>query len=130
MNRFPARLTDLQVLLHCDAFRCHVCADEPTLLYRVRIQEVSRHPYLLEEEERFVIRRRLLCDRCFRAFVYPGNMICAFATIASKTWCLRQRPSQRAPIYTRERWLRYVDQVRGRRQKTELKARLLLDHMG
>lgn len=95
-------------------FRCYVCCEEPDFLYRVRVQELATGPYPPEEDERFVIRRRLVCDRCFRAFAYPVNIVTAFATIAGKTWCLRQRPSQRAPIYTRERWLRYVDQVRKR----------------
>lgn len=112
MNHISSGLTDLEVVLHCDVFRCHVCGEEPPFLYRVRLQEWPTHAYALEEDERFVIRRRLVCNQCLRTFRYPENVICGFATIAGRTWCLRQRPHDRPVVYTRERWLRYVDHVR------------------
>jgi len=116
MTNVPDRVSDhFEVVLHCDAFRCHVCADEPTFLYRVCIQEWPTGPYALEEDERFVIRCRLVCDRCLRTFVCSERAASVFATIAGKTWCLRQCPSHQPQVYIREHWFRYVDDVRRRR---------------
>jgi hypothetical protein len=118
MNPAARRLSDREVLLEqCTTFECHSCGAKPSFLYRVRMQEWPSAASSPTEYERFVIRRRLVCDDCFRSFVYPEHAICAFTTIAGKVWCLRQRPEKRAVIYTRERWLAYVDSVRGQRLK-------------
>ena len=119
MNRRLGRATDFEVLLEQQGtFRCHICAGEPALLHRVRIQQSPTRDSTLQDfldGERFTIRRRLVCTRCLGAFVFPDNSICAFATIAGKPWCLRQRPDRQPPAYTREKWFRYVNGVRKRR---------------
>jgi hypothetical protein len=113
------RATDFEVLLEQQGtFRCHICSDEPAVLYRARLQQSPTRDATLQDfldGERFTIRRRLVCARCLRAFVFPNNAICAFATIAGKPWCLRQPPDWQPPVYTREKWFRYVDGARRRR---------------
>jgi len=113
MSRTPRRRTDFEILLEQQGvFRCHTCSDEPATLYRARIQQSPTRDSTLQdllEGERFTIRRRLVCARCLGAFVLPDKLFCAFATIAGKPWCLRQRPGQQPPAYTREKWFKYVD---------------------
>ena len=84
-----------------------------------RLNPSLDHPTRSPINARFVIRRQLVCDGCFRLFVYSERAICAFATIAGKVWCLRQRPDKRTVIYTRERWVLFVDRMRHRCLSTE-----------
>ena len=117
-GRIPRQLSDSEVVLEQGTrFECHMCGDKPPFLCRVRIQEwpSASVPSLPIDYERFVIRRRLICTPCFCSFVYPGRAVCAFTTVAGKTWCLRHRPEKRAVLYSLERWLAYVDRVRKHR---------------
>lgn len=118
----PGRqLSDSQMVIEQGPrFECHMCGEKAPVLCRARIQEwpSATVPSLPTDYERFVIRRRLICTRCFYSFVYPGRAICAFATVAGKVWCLRHRPEKRAVLYSHERWVAYVDRRRPGAQAT------------
>lgn len=79
MSCTPGRPTDFEVLLEQrGTFRCHICSDEPALLYRFRIQEWPTRGCNLQEfldGERFTIRRRLVCARCLKVGLHGGLTI-------------------------------------------------------
>ena len=112
MSNVPGRLTDLEFLLEeQSAFRCYLCSDEPNILYRLHLAEWPREGWECVSDMRSMLRRCLVCPRCFRAFEFRD--LAATAKIADKVWWLAH-PGPFPPMYTREKWLRYVEWMRKR----------------
>ncbi len=96
-------------------FQCFLCSSEPPMLFRVAMAEWPSGGLECTSDVRANLRRRLVCDTCLRLFELKN--LWATARIAGRVWYLGGYGPV-PPVYTREKWFRYVERMRSpRRQK-------------